>query len=62
LANADTRAPLNDEAIIDVILAGMGGADKGLQNFNNVSSIWLKPWRASAWKEVQLILNPLPPP
>jgi hypothetical protein len=51
LVNADIRAPLHVEAITDVILAGMrgsrmGGADKGLQYFNNVSSIWLKPWRA----------------
>jgi molybdopterin-guanine dinucleotide biosynthesis protein A len=67
LVNADIRAPLHVEATTDVILAGMrgsrmGGADKGLQNFNNVSSIWLKPWRASAWKDVQLILNLLPSP
>jgi hypothetical protein len=51
LVNVDIRAPLHVEAITGVILAGrrgsrMGGADKGLQNFNGVSSVWLKPWRA----------------
>jgi hypothetical protein len=50
LVNADIRAPLHVEAITDLILAGrhssrMGGADRAAK-FNNVSSIWLKHWRA----------------
>ena len=41
MSNIDTPAPLHAEAITGVILAGgrgsrMGGADKGLQNFNGV--------------------------
>ncbi|MGH8804840.1 MAG: NTP transferase domain-containing protein, partial [Polaromonas sp.] len=41
MINVDIRAPLHVEAITGVILAGgrgsrMGGADKGLQNFNGV--------------------------